>query len=35
MPMETGSLYDEDKERYEAAVAACERAFGHWDAIGK
>jgi hypothetical protein len=35
LPMETGSLYDEDKERYVEAVAACERAYGRWEAIGR
>ncbi len=35
LPLETGSLYDEDKERYEEAVAACERAYGRWEAIGR
>ncbi len=34
LPLETGSLYDEDKERYEQAVAACNRAFGRWEAVG-
>ena len=33
LPGETGALYDEDKERYEQAVAACERVFGRWEAI--
>ena len=33
MPVETGSLYDEDKERYEQAVAACDRAYGRWEAM--
>ena len=35
LPVETGALYDEDKERYEQAVAACERVFGRWEAIAR
>src|SRR5581483_7019870 len=27
LPLETGALYDEDKERYDQAVAAFDRAF--------
>jgi hypothetical protein len=33
LPLETGALYNEDKERYEQAVAACERVFGRWQAL--
>jgi hypothetical protein len=31
LPLETGALYDEDKERYEEAVAAFERTFRRWE----
>ncbi len=31
LPLETGALYDEDKERYTEAVAAFERAFRRWE----
>lgn len=34
LPLETGSLYDEDKERYAEAVAACERSYARWEALG-
>jgi len=33
MPLETGDLYDEDHERFEAAVAALERLFQSWDGV--
>ncbi len=33
MPLETGALYDEDRERFEAAVAALERLFQRWDGV--
>jgi hypothetical protein len=35
LPVETGSLYDEDKERYDQAVAACDRAYNRWEAMGR
>jgi hypothetical protein len=35
LPLETGALYDEDKERYEQAAAALERAFVRWEAIDR
>ncbi len=35
LPLETGALYDEDKERYNAAVAAFERAFRRWESGAK
>ena len=35
MPLETGALYDEDKERYEEAVAAFERLYGSWESPAK
>jgi hypothetical protein len=31
LPLETGALYDEDKERYTEALAAFERAFRRWE----
>jgi hypothetical protein len=31
LPIETGELYDEDRERYEQAVAAFDRAYRQWD----
>jgi hypothetical protein len=31
LPMETGDLYDEDRERYEQAMAAFDRAYRQWD----
>jgi len=34
LPMETGALYDEDKERYEQALQAFDRAWRRWDASG-
>jgi hypothetical protein len=33
MPLETGDLYEEDRERFEAAVAALGRLFQTWDGI--
>jgi hypothetical protein len=33
LPLETGALYHEDKERYDQAVAACERTFSRWEAM--
>jgi hypothetical protein len=30
LPLETGALYDKDKERYNEGVAAFERAFRRW-----
>jgi hypothetical protein len=35
LPLETGALYDEDKERYEEAVAAFERLYGRWESPAK
>jgi hypothetical protein len=35
LPLETGALYDEDKERYEEAVAAFERAVRRWEGGGR
>ena len=34
LPLETGDLYDEDKERYEEAVAAFERVCSSWEKAG-
>ena len=34
MPLETGDLYDEDKERFEQAVAALERVWQRWEKAG-
>ena len=31
LPLETGALYDEDKERYTEALAAFERAYRRWE----
>jgi hypothetical protein len=31
LPLETGALYDEDKERFNEAVAAFERAYRGWE----
>jgi hypothetical protein len=31
LPLETGALYDEDKERYTEALAAFERADRRWE----
>lgn len=33
LPLETGALYDEDKERYEIAMAAFDRVFRRWDSV--
>ncbi len=33
MPLETGALYEEDHERYKAAVAALGRLFQKWDSV--
>ncbi len=33
LPLETGALYDEDKERYEVALAAFDRVFRQWDNV--
>jgi hypothetical protein len=35
LPLETGALYEEDKERFEEAVAAFERAFQRWEGSTK
>ncbi len=35
LPLETGALYDEDKERYEIALAAFDRVYQRWDAVGR
>jgi len=35
LPLETGALYDEDRERYEEAVAAFERTFRRWESGGR
>ncbi len=34
MPLETGTLYDEDRERLESAEAALSRLLERWEAIG-
>ena len=34
LPLETGALYDEDKERYTEALAAFERAYRRWEGGG-
>ncbi len=34
LPLETGSLYEEDKERFEEGVQAFERAWRRWEAGG-
>jgi hypothetical protein len=34
MPLETGTLYDEDRERLANAEAALSRVFQRWEAIG-
>ena len=31
LPMETGDLYEEDKHRLEAGVAALDRVFQKWE----
>ena len=33
MPLETGDLYEEDRERFEAAAAALGRLFQSWDGV--
>ena len=33
LPLETGALYDEDRERFEAAAAALGRLFQSWDGV--
>lgn len=33
MPLETGALYEEDRERFEAAAAALGRLFQTWDGV--
>ncbi len=33
MPLEAGALYEEDHERFEAAVAALGRLFQSWDGV--
>jgi len=33
MPLETGALYEEDRERFEVAVAALGRLFESWDGV--
>jgi len=33
MPLETGALYEEDRERFEAGVAALGRLFQSWDDV--
>jgi hypothetical protein len=33
LPLETGALYDEDKERYEIAMAAFDRVYKSWDSV--
>ena len=35
LPLETGALYDEDKERYEDALAAFDRVYRRWEAVGR
>jgi hypothetical protein len=35
LPLETGALYDEDRERYEEALAAFERTFRRWEGGGR
>jgi hypothetical protein len=35
LPLETGALYDEDRERYEEAVAAFERTYRRWESGGR
>lgn len=34
LPLETGALYDEDRERYDQALAAFERTHRRWEAGG-
>jgi hypothetical protein len=33
MPLETGALYEEDRERFETAAAALGRLFQSWDGV--
>ncbi|MGA2702561.1 MAG: hypothetical protein ABSH35_15890 [Isosphaeraceae bacterium] len=33
LPLETGALYEEDRERFEAAAAALGRLFQSWDGV--
>ncbi len=35
LPLETGALYDEDKERYSEAVAAFDRVHRRWESGGR
>jgi hypothetical protein len=35
LPLETGALYDEDRERYEEALAAFERVYRRWESGGR
>jgi hypothetical protein len=35
LPLETGALYDEDKERFEEALAAFDRAIQRWETSAK
>jgi hypothetical protein len=35
LPLETGALYDEDRERYDEAVAAFERVYRRWESGGR
>ena len=35
LPLETGALYHEDRERYTEAVSAFERAFRRWESGAK
>jgi hypothetical protein len=34
IPLETGGLYDEDKERFEQALAAFDRVLKRWAKVG-
>ncbi len=34
LPLETGDLYHEDKERFEQAIAALDRLWSSWDKAG-
>jgi hypothetical protein len=33
LPLETGALYEEDHERFQAAVEALGRLFQNWDGV--